>query len=104
MQAHYLGQTIHVVVAMLHDKDVAATLAALDPIADHWYPASLSGPRAASASELCQSLESDVKQYQTPVDAFDAALATAKDEELILVVGSFHTVGEVLDYWQKKGI
>ncbi|NOH84944.1 bifunctional tetrahydrofolate synthase/dihydrofolate synthase [Vibrio sp. 03-59-1] len=104
MQAHYSDHSIHVVVAMLHDKDVATTLEALKPIANYWYPASLSGPRAALASELCQSLENDVEQYLTPVDAFNAALATAKDKELILVVGSFHTVGEVLDYWQKKGI
>lgn len=104
VQTHYPEHTTHIVIAMLHDKDVSATLEALKPIATHWYPASLSGPRAASAAELCQYLDSDTEQYSKAVHAFDAALTSAKNDELILVVGSFHTVGEVLDYWHKKGI
>ena len=76
----------------------------LAPIATHWYPASLQGPRAATAVELCQSLPQGVEQHTNPVAAFEAALASAKGEDdVVLVVGSFHTVGEVLEHWQKKG-
>ncbi|MFM2640194.1 bifunctional tetrahydrofolate synthase/dihydrofolate synthase [Vibrio chagasii] len=100
----YAGKNLHVVVAMLHDKDIPATLEVLAPIATHWYPASLQGPRAATAAELCHSLPQGVEQHTNPVAAFEAALASAKGEDdVVLVVGSFHTVGEVLEHWQKKG-
>ncbi|MCG9724276.1 bifunctional tetrahydrofolate synthase/dihydrofolate synthase [Vibrio brasiliensis] len=99
----YQNKTIHTVVAMLHDKDIQSTLEALTPVASHWYPASLTGPRAASAQELSQFLPQQTTQYQTPVDAFEAALTKSAAEDVILVVGSFHTVGEVLEHWQNKG-
>ncbi len=96
----YAGKNIHVVVAMLHDKDIKATIEALTPIATQWYPASLTGPRAATAEELCQYLPLGQVQFQTPVAAFESAKANAQQEDVILVVGSFHTVGEVLEHWQ----
>ncbi|OBT00964.1 bifunctional folylpolyglutamate synthase/dihydrofolate synthase [Vibrio tasmaniensis] len=99
----YAGKNLHVVVAMLHDKDIPATLEVLAPVATHWYPASLQGPRAATAAELCASLPEGVEQHTNPVTAFEAALASVKGDDVVLVVGSFHTVGEVLEHWQKKG-
>ncbi|MEZ8722344.1 bifunctional tetrahydrofolate synthase/dihydrofolate synthase [Vibrio pomeroyi] len=99
----YAGKNLHVVVAMLHDKDIPATLEVLAPITTHWYPASLQGPRAATAAELCKSLPQGVEQYSNPVAAFETALASVQGDDVVLVVGSFHTVGEVLEHWQKKG-
>lgn len=99
----YPNKTIHTVVAMLHDKDIKATLEALMPVASHWYPASLTGPRAASAQELCQYLPKGIAYFDAPVAAFESALTKAKAQDVILVVGSFHTVGEVLEHWQNKG-
>lgn len=100
----YPNKAIHTVVAMLHDKDIQSTLEALAPVASNWYPASLSGPRAAKAAELCQFLPKVTEQFSTAVEAFEAAMTNAKVEDVILVVGSFHTVGEVLEHWQKKGV
>ncbi|ELA8169824.1 bifunctional tetrahydrofolate synthase/dihydrofolate synthase [Vibrio parahaemolyticus] len=102
VKTQYAGKTIHVVIAMLHDKDIKATLAALKPIVTHWYPASLTGPRAATADELCQYLPQGQVQFQTPVEAFESALSSAASNDVVLVAGSFHTVGEVLEYWQSK--
>ena len=99
----YADKNLHVVVAMLHDKDIPATLEVLAPITTHWYPASLQGPRAATAAELCKSLPEGVEQYSNPVAAFEVALASVQGDDVVLVVGSFHTVGEVLEHWQKKG-
>ncbi len=96
----YAGKHIHVVIAMLHDKDIKATVEALAPIATQWYPASLTGPRAATAEELCQYLPQGQVQFQTPVEAFESAKTSAQQDDVILVVGSFHTVGEVLEHWQ----
>ena len=98
----YADKNIHVVVAMLHDKDIKATIEALTPIATQWYPASLTGPRAATADELCQYLPQGQVQFQTPVEAFESAKTHAAQDDVILVVGSFHTVGEVLEHWQSN--
>ncbi|ELB2007175.1 bifunctional tetrahydrofolate synthase/dihydrofolate synthase [Vibrio parahaemolyticus] len=102
VKTQYAGKTIHVVIAMLHDKDIKATLAALKPIATHWYPASLTGPRAATADELCQYLPQGQVQFQTPIEAFESALSSAASDDVVLVAGSFHTVGEVFEHWQSK--
>ena len=103
MQEQYADKVMHVVVAMLHDKDIKSTLEILSPLARYWYPASLTGPRAATADELCGYLPQEQTQYATPVDAFKAAMTQAQVDDVIIVVGSFHTVGEVLEYWQEKG-
>jgi dihydrofolate synthase/folylpolyglutamate synthase len=88
---------------MLHDKDIAATLEVLGQLPTRWYPASLSGPRAAQASELSQHLPQVFKDYSTPVAAYQAALEQAQQDDLVLVVGSFHTVGEVLQHIESQG-
>lgn len=98
----FTNKTIHAVVAMLHDKDIASTLAVLAPITQYWYPASLTGPRAAVADELCAHLSDYHAKYANPVAAFEAALANASEDDMIMVAGSFHTVGEVLEHWQQK--
>lgn len=102
VKRQYADNNIHIVVAMLHDKDIKTTIEALTPIATQWYPASLTGPRAATADELCQYLPQGQVQFQTPVEAFESAKTHAAQDDVILVVGSFHTVGEVLEYWQSN--
>lgn len=99
----YPQQKIHMVIGMLHDKDIQSTLAALKPIVDYWYPTSLTGPRAATAEQLTQYLTDDVQRYSCPVAAFKSALAQVTADDLLVVAGSFHTVGEVLEHWQNKG-
>lgn len=103
LSQRYGDTPIHLVVAMLHDKDIAATMKVLEPIASVWYPASLQGPRAANAEELAQYVPSGNPLYASPVEAFKAAHEQVSEEEMIVVVGSFHTVGEVLQYWQSRG-
>ncbi|MGL6258044.1 bifunctional tetrahydrofolate synthase/dihydrofolate synthase [Vibrio sp. WXL210] len=103
IKQQYPNTVIHTVVAMLHDKDIAATLTQLSEISANWYPASLEGPRAASANELCQHLPQVIASYDSPAAAFQAAQAKAQPGELILVVGSFHTVGEVLAFIEQQG-
>ncbi|MDA9557993.1 bifunctional tetrahydrofolate synthase/dihydrofolate synthase [Vibrio sp.] len=98
VKEQYHHKNIHVVVGMLHDKDIESTLQILNQIAANWYPCSLEGPRAASAKELCRYLMGDWVEHRTPVDAFLSAKKQASTDDVILVVGSFHTVGEVLSY------
>ncbi|QIA62830.1 bifunctional tetrahydrofolate synthase/dihydrofolate synthase [Vibrio astriarenae] len=103
LKKKYPERTIRTVVAMLHDKDIEATLSVLGQLSSHWYPASLSGPRAASAEELISHLPTVTSTFSTPVEAYQMALHEADDSDLILVVGSFHTVGEVLQHIEKQG-
>ncbi len=94
---------VHAVVAMLHDKDIAATIAQMSPVVDVWYPASLQGPRAADWHQIAAHLPAGVQGYESPVDAFVAARESLGWEGNILIVfGSFHTVGEVADHLAKE--
>ncbi|MGF1723457.1 bifunctional tetrahydrofolate synthase/dihydrofolate synthase [Photobacterium nomapromontoriensis] len=86
---------IHAVVAMLHDKDIAATVAEMTEIVDAWYPASLTGPRAATADEIIAHLAPETHGFETPIAAYDAALTKAEPEDMVIVFGSFYTVGQV---------
>lgn len=86
---------IHAVVAMLHDKDIAATVAEMHDVVDVWYPASLEGPRAATADEIIAHLPGDSQPYPTPEQAYDTALTEAGDEDMVIVFGSFYTVGQI---------
>ncbi|CAM2876678.1 bifunctional tetrahydrofolate synthase/dihydrofolate synthase [Vibrio diazotrophicus] len=103
IRTQFPEKTVHMVLGMLHDKDIKSTIDVLKPLVKHWYPASLSGPRAASASELCQHLEQGQVEYANPVSAFESAMTSVTDGDVIIVAGSFHTVGEVLEHWKNKG-
>ncbi|QUJ68229.1 bifunctional tetrahydrofolate synthase/dihydrofolate synthase [Photobacterium sp. GJ3] len=89
-----VGQ-IHGVVAMLKDKDIASTLDEMRAVINVWYPASLTGPRAASAQQLADHLNYSGQMFGEPVQAYQSALAAAQPEDVVIVFGSFHTVGEV---------
>lgn len=98
----YPDKTVHCVLGMLHDKDIQSTIEAISPVVNHWYPASLQGPRAASAQELLNWLPEGCSGFTQPVEAYRQALANAKQDELILVVGSFLTVADILQYQQQE--
>ena len=87
---------VHAVVGMLHDKDIAGTLAALAPQVDCWYCAPLDGPRGASAEELVAHLD-NAAAYSQVEAAWQAARQQAQSEDVILVCGSFHTVAQVME-------
>jgi dihydrofolate synthase / folylpolyglutamate synthase len=103
LSKRYAGKRIHAVIGMLHDKDIKETLHNLMGLVTCWYPASLTGPRAAVAQQLIEYLPGNQCGFHSPVEAFKAALTEATAEDVIIVVGSFHTVGEVLQYWQTQG-
>ena len=84
------------VIGMLHDKDIAGTLACLEPVVDSWYCAPLEGPRGATAEQLMAHL-SQGKVYQHVAQAWQAAMAEATAEDTVLVCGSFHTVAHVME-------
>ncbi|MNV06559.1 Bifunctional protein FolC [compost metagenome] len=84
------------VIGMLHDKDIAGTLACMESVVDCWYCAPLEGPRGASAEQLMEHLAQG-EAYENVALAWHAAMADAKPEDTVLVCGSFHTVAHVME-------
>jgi len=91
---------------MLRDKDAAAVLAKLVPRVDHWYCATLEGPRGSKGEELAEVVRGllpdnpdetiTVSSFDNPVQAFAKARELASEDDRILVFGSFSTVGPIL--------
>jgi dihydrofolate synthase/folylpolyglutamate synthase len=100
LSRYYPNTTIHAVFSALMDKDIEGLIDGLKGQVKHWYIAALAGKRGASKDQLMLSAKvCDVPVefcYTDPVLAFQAACASAKANDLILVYGSFITVGLVL--------
>jgi len=84
------------VVGMLKDKDIRQTLAELAAVIDDWYLADLSGPRAATATELASCLSQPASCHASVAEAYAAALAAARPDDVVIGFGSFYTVAGIL--------
>jgi dihydrofolate synthase/folylpolyglutamate synthase len=89
---------LHLVMAMFGDKDVETVAGLIGPLADRGYVTVNSSPRSASADRLATALRNaglaDVEALRTIEEAVAAARAVAEPDDLILVTGSFYTVGD----------
>ena len=91
----------HAVLGMLSDKDIAGALQALKGRVDHWYLATLEGPRGTSADQLAaiitaEDLGGSVSCHVSADDAMRAAKGAAGENDRILAFGSFYTVAGAL--------
>ncbi len=95
------------VVGMLADKDVEQIAALLRGRVDHWYAASLEGPRGLDCADLAARLRAagaDVEAcFESSAQAFDAARKAADESDRIVVFGSFLTVADVLELLECEG-
>ena len=95
------------VAAMLADKDVEQVATLLQGRVDHWYVASLPGPRGLDSATLASRLQSvgiDVEaEFDSPAEAFDAVRKVAGESDRILVFGSFLTVADALGFIEGEG-
>lgn len=92
------GRTI-AVCAMLADKQIARTLAALDGTVDHWILAGLSVARGLDADDMSRragTLRAPAETRDTVHAALARARGLAGPGDRILVFGSFHTAAEAL--------
>ncbi|HEX7742651.1 MAG TPA: cyanophycin synthetase, partial [Sphingobium sp.] len=95
------GGRLIAVFAMLKDKDIAGVALPLKDIVDEWLVAGLPGPRGADADRVEQALASigvsaPISRFGSPADAYKCAIRSAGQDDKILVFGSFHTVGAIL--------
>lgn len=88
-------------VAALKDKDVEAMARILAPEVDEWIAVSLSSDRGLSADALATRLESVLDSPVTRLEAIDDALglcrSRARADDRVLIFGSFHLIGPVLE-------
>lgn len=89
------------VFGMMHDKDIAGVIEAMRGRVDRWLPATLAGPRAATAEQLAEILAAAA--VAGPLPTFGSASAAyayaqeqAGEDDRIVVFGSFLTVADVL--------
>lgn len=95
---HYQYDQLHVVLAMLHDKDIKGCLDNFTLKVTQWNLASLDVPRGATAGEISQFMsdkDANVNCFDNVEQAFKMAKQNSKENDLILVFGSFFTVAEV---------
>ncbi len=88
------------VAGMLSDKPIGEVLSLLAPRVDGWHVASVQDPRGAKATVLVEALlrcgVTAVTAHGDVVAAFAAAQAQAREDDRIVVFGSFKTVGAIL--------
>ncbi|MDC8445272.1 MAG: bifunctional tetrahydrofolate synthase/dihydrofolate synthase [Nitrosomonas sp.] len=98
------------VFAMLQDKDIFGVVKALKDDIDIWLVAPLELPRGADTRNLLQNLYNSglsrenhaIYEFENIEAAYVYACKQASNNDRICVVGSFHTVGAVLQYLERK--
>ncbi len=91
----------HAVFGMLKDKDIASVVAIMKDLVHTWHLGSIEAPRGASATDLlahltAQQRDTDATCYASIGLAYDAACRQAKQNDRIIVFGSFFTIAEAM--------
>lgn len=102
-KAAHPSAKLHLIFSMLADKDIRHVVQLLVesklPIST-WHIAEIDHPRAASLQQLTEVLQHYQQQniicYTGLAVIADKVIEHTTNEDLILVCGSFHTIGEVL--------
>ncbi len=91
---------VHVVLAMMADKDQLGFYKALESAVDFWYIAAFAETRGLSAPALFDLLQAQGARLLGPhasvAEAYEHAMARAAESDLVLVTGSFVTVADVV--------
>ncbi|MDC1436429.1 bifunctional tetrahydrofolate synthase/dihydrofolate synthase [Gammaproteobacteria bacterium] len=101
IKRYFPKKTIHIVIAMLSNKDVEQTLLKLQEISSSWYVASLKNSRGSEAKILYNNLQisaqKSVSMFESVQEAFYKAEQNLQANDVLLVTGSFYTVAAVLE-------
>ena len=93
------GRTL-AVFSMLQDKDIAGVVEAVAELVDHWFVASTQASRSASAERLAaivSAAAAGVTRCESVASAYAQACDLARENDKIVVFGSFYTVAAVLE-------
>lgn len=89
-------------IGIMKDKDISSILHTLCPLADHIILTRPNIARAASPALLKKALGRDGTKAEVVEDlreAIEKGLSLAEAEDLLLITGSFYTVGEARSYF-----
>jgi len=99
------GRGIHLILAMMRDKDVTGYIRALESEADFWYIAQVNLVRCLGADDLLHRLvdagvdpEHHSGPYNSIADACLDACSRASEDDTIGVCGSFFAVSEAMQW------
>lgn len=100
-RASLRGRTV-AVCGMLRDKEIVDSLKQIIGQIDNWHVATIHNDRGSQASEISSVIGSicgsTVIEYDRVQDAYDAALGTLTADDRLVVFGSFHIVGDILEH------
>ena len=93
------------VLAMLTDKQVEQVAASLDHLAGEWCLAGLKGPRGLTVQQLHERVSghllAPVNSFNTVTGAIEQVMSEARDTDQVIIFGSFLTVAEAIQYWNR---
>jgi dihydrofolate synthase/folylpolyglutamate synthase len=101
LQEEFDYRHLYMVMGVMADKEVAAILAELAPLADVLIATKPPNPRAMSAQELTEIARHYCRAVKVVEDVGEAVAYGQKEaqtNDMIVVTGSFFTVGAVRDY------
>lgn len=96
VRAYFPGRPVWLVLGALADKNVTEMARPLLALADRVWVTTPQSPRrleAGALAEICRGLGHDVTAAPAIPEAVDAALDKASGDILVLITGSFYTVG-----------
>jgi len=97
---------LYMVMGIMADKEVAIILSELAPLADMLIASRPHNPRAISAQQLAEIARNHCREVTVIEDVGQGvahARKKAHEDDLIVVTGSFYTVGEARDFLLSKG-
>ncbi|OOF51418.1 bifunctional folylpolyglutamate synthase/dihydrofolate synthase [Rodentibacter trehalosifermentans] len=102
LKTQRLGRVI-AVCGMLKDKDAVGVFTHLIPLVDEWHCVTLEGERGQSGEDLLAKLtafspDANAFAANSVISGVETALKSAIENDIVLIFGSFHTVGE---FWEK---
>jgi len=105
MQAYPAGGRTVAVFGMLKDKDPGGIVRAMDGAVDAWHLATIRDERGQDAAELAPLMKglvrSPVTCHDSAVEAYEQALREADEDDRIVVFGSFHIAGDILEHMKR---
>jgi dihydrofolate synthase/folylpolyglutamate synthase len=93
VRAYFPGRPVSLVLGVLADKDVDAMLPPLLKLADQVWVTAPESPRRLAAVDLAALCDRVVNVQQHIKEAVGEALAGAPADQIVLITGSFYTVG-----------
>ncbi|CAG1771791.1 dihydrofolate synthase / folylpolyglutamate synthase [uncultured bacterium] len=101
LQSTFPEKRIHAIFSMMKDKDIASVLDIMNPVIYDWFFVPLTNPRTATESTMRRIFsQSRVARVSFGFDnfasAYQAVKSQAKQDDLLLVFGSFLLVSDCL--------